>query len=385
MATPHLTRNSAASPASLNALEKDGASHLVVVRQTADWTNREFVVPPCETRYAWAEAWGAEAHRGYTGWWTTSVGTDTQALVNLANTQIAGAGWTSGDKALFSCFARCFAPKILHTSSSPYVSDYRRFSACLQSSLAYCFNLRHLPFYVPSQSASRTFSAYARVWQPSYLQSADPAVDYGTPMNQGILPGGPMLNSCSKLKMRLVSDEDIEGGDVAPGDVEAAACDTYELHDWCDNGERNGWPQNLKIVNGCWPYYPRNPANGAYQTRGGQSDYGLMETALMPTRIYVPTKGYSPTGQDVSGRAVDGNGRQLWYRDIQLTAAASLALLRTNPGKVWLVARFHPGNGFGGGYESSSVVGGCGVGVSTTMYAKRIELVIRVTGGRFNT
>lgn len=346
MANRTLTRDNhqavfGAQKDSLAGVNSNTGSHLVVVRQLTNWANKEFVVTPTDMRYNQGWSCGQEAYPNVHG--GNNVLNDTNTLINNVKNSISTHNWKTGDCALFAVSSRAMGPYACYQAINHFDATMpapQNLSEYGASVVAYKFNLHHLHL-----SKMTSFSAYARVWAPSLVYSL-PIENFPT---DGILIKGGLYNGGSSLRLKFFSDLPNPSWDVADSG------DSFEFAGNCNNGRivtSDTLVQRVMAI---------------YNPFGGQTAYSNNGNA---SRIYTLQENYDEWQHPTS-----------YYHDFQIGNTDNLEFLSKNPGEFWVVAHFHMGNAFAQGGANHN---GINVQGATTVFAERIELVLKCTSTEFN-
>ena len=328
----HLTYNekteSGTTEQHLNAISGSGGDHLVIVQQTADYSNKELIVTPSEKRYAWASAWGKEANAGTQG--GSAVLSDTNILVNAATRRLASASWQTGDKALFQLFARSCSPHQMKNG----VYDYTAYCEVSRSVLALKFNLRQLPV-----GKMTTANVYLRAYQPSLL-----AYDPGHP--GGIFIDAAGLGNSSKILVSIQDELPEHPSSVA----DMSPMEIFELYGNSNNNHTyNVETATMDIMR----YDPHDMYHTSHAT----------DCMFLPT-VY----------------ATDSTSPSSYYHDFQLTGGCGDALKSGGKGDIWLVTQFNNSNGIADNVYGRGLMPGRGL----LMYVQRLELRFQLTKTKWN-
>lgn len=344
MATPTLTRDNhkiafGAQKDGLAGINSSSGSHLVVVKQRTNWSNKEFVVTPTETKYCQSWSLGQESFPNQQG--GPQVYNDTNILINNVKNAINNAAWKTGDCAIFTVESRSGGPyayfnSIAHPDyTMPSPENLTEYGA---SVVAYKFNLRHLHF-----SKMSSFTAYLRVWGAS-IAGGYPSVLLP---DDGIIYGGTLFGNAGCLRAKFYDSLPTVSSEVAEN------ADSFEFAGVANNGIQVSTDTFYYDTFVCY-----NPFGGlpCYDSLYGNN-----------ARVYTKDKNFNQPATN-------------YYHDFQLSNQTNLNFLKNNPGECWLAAHFHMGNGF----ASSTQYLGLFPLQSVTLFAERIELVFKCTGTKFN-
>ncbi len=349
MAKPTLTRDNhrvvfSAQKDSLAGLNSNTGKHLVVVKQMTTWSNKEFVVTPTYVCYNQGWSCGQEVYPNVQG--GVNVYNDTNTLINNVRNSIDTHDWKVGNCALFAISSRTAGPYAWYQYYAHYdasMPNPQSLSEYGASVVAYKFNLRHLHF-----SKMTSFNVYVRVWAPSLVLSYPPV----NPPDDGILIKGGLYNSGSCLMVKFFTDLP-----TRPAWNISDSGDSFEFANNCNNGQIVY--QDTTIMSRMVNYAPFGLERASYSTWGNSS------------RIY--------TLQDnCSGGSSHPTN---FYHDFQVGNSDNLNILKKNPGEIWVVAHFHMGNAFSQGANNMN---GLGAQLAATVFAERIELILKCTSTRFN-
>lgn len=344
MANIHLTNDNgvAAFHESKNHLggvyTSQRGDHLVVVKQTVNWSNKELVVTPTEMKYNQGWSCGLEQYNSQQG--GTAVYNDTNRIINNVKDSISTHPWKTGQCALFAVSSRSAGPYAwyqYYKHYNPQMPTPNQLSEYGASVVAYKFNLRHLHL----SKMSNSFTAYVRAWAPS-LVVGFPALDVG---DDGILISGGLYNSGSCLRVKLFDELPAIAWDVADSG------DSFEFANNCNDGRIV--TQDTAVYGQMVDYVPFG-GNIAYSTTGNSA------------RIYTREQNAEQNGSTPTN----------YYHDFQISNQDNLDFLKDNPGEMWLVAHFHMGNAFSQGATNHN---GLNVGRSATVFSERLELVLKCT------
>ena len=323
------------------AITEDAGSHLVVIKQTTNWSNKEFVVTPYERKYFCAWAVGEELFPNQRG--GSQVFNDTNQLINRTKSIVDQhpKGWKNGDCAIFSVSGRGDGPAACYeyNNGGVWFPDTR--SEYGASFVAYKMDLRHLHLSMMGTN----FKAYLRCWAPSLVVGEITELP-----DAGILIASGLYNQASNLKMKFFS--------TLP-DLTSLLCETgdgFEFGNNANNGRRV--TADTEITDCMCQYWPF----------GGQDPF---EVNGNTTRIYTLQDNWdSPMPSPTN-----------YYHDFEITNSNNLNFLKNNPGDFWMVMHFHLGNGFA---EGSVLDRGLGPNQTATVFCERAELVLKCTNPAFN-
>ena len=341
----HLTRDNAKaalkkSADALAAIRKSSGenAHLLVLKQTSDWSNKQFLATPISGRWAAAMAIGREAYPAQQG--GASVYNDTQQLVNRLRTQLDATTWISG-------FHPCWLYCTRGTVKGPYskrlaesdttTNDYAEYG---RSAIALQYDLKHLHL------SRLTFSAFIRVYCPSLLAS------FNNLLTEAYIPAfssgaGGMYGNTSKLHCIIRGSLFAHSSDVCEEDDEDGH-DVWEINGAANNGRTASADDTRLIRQAC----NHNP-------------WHRDDTAAM--------KVYSPSQLSTGTSALT-----MYYHDFQITNAAHLDYLKRNKGKIWVHLAFHAGNPFGNGQSMQGIL----QNVASSAWFYRADLVFKCTGSK---
>ena len=305
----------------LNAISKDNAAHLAVVRLANAWANRELIVTPSETKFAWAAACGIESYPAQV---FTASHPDLDALQVAATNALGGASWQTGSKAIFSYWTRANSPCKM-AAGAPDFTQYAEFAF---SRVLHRFKLRHLFL----GKAGVTFRAFVRAYCPSLILA-----------DSGMLPGFGKVPShfwnsaisSSHLEVRFYDHEPESTGDAAE-------------------------------LGGQWDIH-------------GTANQGLGVNAEVSCQHYDPFDCYSDSAAalhcpELLARAyANGEPPIPFYHDYELTTSSDgCALLKAGLDDIWMDAHMR------GIYPMNLPIGSC-----LTSYIQRVELRLLVTSAAF--
>lgn len=324
---------------------KDGdAQHLAVVRLTSNWTDKVLVATPRESKFAQAYAYGLEAYPNAMR--NDAVKNDTQILVDALGTQLATTAFASGEKAVYSYFNRSndvgYAFANMASTTAPTQNSY---AGVGQSIVAQRYFLRALPL-----GKMTSWKVYLRVHVLSSIAST-PAL-LGS-QSTGLL--GPDTNIGGAYSLCVAGAAELP---QFAGGVEALTdAETLDVTALYNDGHVASTDVQTNIIK-----YAPYPMNAALAQSGTQ----------LPTRVYTNQPNLTLPNVHYSC-------------DVELTGALKSYIGANAYRDFWLFTRFARANAFvgtvaGGTQTSYGLAPGC----CAFLFAQRVELVFKLTGGSFN-
>lgn len=320
-----------ASP-NLATLDGDGGEHLLVMRQTSDWSNRSFVVTPSEEKFAFAAANGRPP----------TLHQECAALATAISSLFASASWVDGCKALFAYYTTQLDPLMLYrVGGRPLSLPTEARSGQGMTVIAQKYDLRALPL----AAFDAGWKASIRLHCPSHLFH-DP---------QGIWLPSDVWNSMggSNTLYALASAELPDHPSAILTDPPQGDSDPRVSVALTPSGTNLNAGLAIGFQAADWFNYD-------------PFDTQSVEVPQMPLRVY----------------ATDGDSPADFYYDLELTGTSKGVVSSHTDGGFWVLLAFKCCNGF-------SVDNFYGMSPSTEqghlLYIHRTELVLsRLTKARYN-
>lgn len=334
MASPHLARANA-KPVHLRALDF-GGRHLLVMRQGAALSDAERVAVPVEERYVACAAWGEASSWDKRA--ASLVSADAEAVAAALRGRVgalSSADWRDGHKCLCSYFARSGCPgRVKHDPATVTERMQQRYLDFGATRHLLTFDLRSLP--------RRKFSScrvFLRFHNPSWLVWAD-----GT-----ALGFSEAHNGSSDVLYRFLPGD----GEAAPSALGQGATAAFALCSFANKGALSTKGENVGY--GDYDVFALDP--------GGP----LSTTPAVLNRIHVCY--YYDKAE--------------WSADREVTDAGALAELDAAC-EAGRYVRLLYGGRICNGIASSLGTEGMAQGGTSTAYATRVELVLRLSGAAWN-
>ena len=327
MATPHLT-SSYASTAANRHLNGNG-SHLLVVRKSTAWTNKEIVVTPSEKKYAAAVAYGDTSAYNSVGATVVQDGAQIVNLVNSKFSSMTASSWIDGGRNIFAYYARKGGP---YRQKHLPASNLDRGLECGATRVRLKFSCKHIPIGMAS-----AFSAYLRIWCPSWGTAS-----YAD--TQTICAPNWSFNGEDVIRY-VIGDDTITPASVSGGTA-------FSMRTYANEGNVSGTAYN------------DGQACDAAELDCWDREDGYTSSPYCMARVYMKS----------------GGSVSEYYSDIQLTGnqLAALKSQIANTGDVHVGIGADVVNGFGFSGRSLAIY------ATKTVYIQRVELVFKITMAKIN-
>lgn len=333
MATPHLTSTSA-TPATSRHLNGNG-SHLLVVRKTSAWSNKELVVTPSEENYAAVVAYGDSSYYNQSG--HSGITNDGAYVASLADAKMATltgqSAWHTGKRNIFAYYARKGGPyRFKHLPSS----NLDRGMECGMSRVRLKFKCKHIPLGMAS-----AFTAYLRLWCPSW--------GLGAYENADMLLGTNWAYNGTDTVLYRIGGDDITPASISNGE-------SFSIRSYANEGNLSG-----TMASGSG-----TPCDCTFLDCWDREDGYTTSIYNMP-RVYL---------KDASGSAALAE----YSSDVAISANAlsSLKSSIADTGDVYIGIGAAIANGFGqDGHTLTQAA-------TSTLCIQRVELVFKLTMAKFN-
>lgn len=329
----NLTQDSGGYLAAVRETSSSDA-HLVKLRQSSAWSNKEFRVTPSAGRWVACMATGIEAHPNTRG--GSAVYADTNNLIAAVGTCMDGLTWRSGYHPCVNAFMRG-RMKGPYSHRSGVVSSNAR-SEYVHSAVSYKFNLHRLHF-----SKMSSFSAFLRVYVPSLLFQSDYS---STGLYYCTLESSALMNDASKLCCLVSASLPTLCKDVAEGR------DEWEIFGVANDG--NYSQSGFQIIGNHSVCY--NPYHGD-------------DCVSMPVW----------TANQRSASGIPSSEPTMYYHDFSIANATNLDVFVGNPPEVWVTTHFKRRNAFS--HETSSL--GLYSDSSCCAWFYRADLVLKCSSSTF--
>lgn len=311
-----------------------GGNHLVVIKQNTSWSNKKFVVPPCDVMSIKAASKGVERYPNVQG--GANVMNDTNNLINSAASYINNGIWQNQYAPIYNMFFRYCGPYSDYDENWKVPAGTSEYDTSI---VAYKFNLHRLHF-----SKMSSFKAYVRVFNPSKLVTG---VNIG--ITHAIQFSGGAYNDASKLCFKLVD--------------ELPERPSFNMANGYDKVETNGHANAGTSVT-----RDTDTTNVSYYQPLGVYEAPNYNKNCTMTAVYAERDNLA---QEIKLKT--------YYWDYQLQNTNNLNVLKKNPAEVWLICHYYGGNAF----AASGTYQGLQPGLNCTCYSEKVELVLECTSTRF--